>query len=386
MPDYRDRSPKSYQRAYKPHRDDRTSTWLNHLPQNVTQLVGPDMPPSDTDSAIFSSDSDEELSSGYYSSRHASQRDVRSRTTSVPVDYGPQSHHHSRSTSFHQSGGYPRASEHPSRHRSSSGSVQQPEQIRIRPAPRSMAPTTPGYPRSARVHHPRTSSLMGSSPRRGHDHDFSDAERPDDFVVRYGPPEAIKFSQSHPPSQFDPRGHPSSGHRPRPSSRRPSQSVMGSPSSQMTMLTKENTIANSHSRTFARGVIEDNWSVVDRDEEWEKEQQRAAYRRGRTSSQASNSPPLTHSRSRTTSTSSGYYPPPPRFSVSFYSRVERWTRELTINLKGSDKLGPPPAHSSGKRHFFSRWFFRNDSDKDVHMINAPPSNRLRRHSTGGSRR
>jgi len=353
MPDY-ERSPQSYHRGYKPHRDDRTSEWLGHLPQGVPQR-GPDMA-SDVESAVFSSDSDEDLSSGYHSSRHASQRDVRSRTTSVPVNYGPQSHH--RSTSFHQPGGYPRASEHPSRHRSSSTNVQQPEQIRILPAQRSMA-LTPGYPRSARVHHSRTPSHLASSPRRGHDRDFSDAERPDDFVVRYGPPEAIKFSQSHPPSEFDPRGH-----RPRPSSGRPSQVPH---SSRMSLLTKENTIANSHSRTFARGHIEDNWSMVDRDEELEKEQQRAAYRRGRTTSQASNSPPLTHSRSRTTSTSSGYYVPPPRFS-------------------GSEKLGPPPAHSTRKRHFFSRWFFRNDSDNDLHTIPAPPSNRLRRHSISDSRR
>jgi hypothetical protein len=90
----------------------------------------------------------------------------------------------------------------------------------------------------------------------------------------------------------------------------------------MTQLTKENTIANSQSRTFARGIIEDDWLEIERDKELEKEQQRAAYYRGRTSSQSSNSPTLPHSRSRTNSSSSrsGYYAPGKvQLTVSFVS-------------------------------------------------------------------
>jgi len=186
-------------------------------------------------------------------------------------------------------------------------------------------------------------------------------------------PQPIAYSKSHPPSKYDAptRDYSANGYRPHSSSRLSKQSIIGSPSSQMSLLTRENTVANSHSRAFARGVIEDNWSVIDEDEEWEKEQQRAAaYRRGRTSSQSSTSPTLTNSRSRTTSSSSrsNYYAPGPK-----------------VQLSAPEKLGPPPAHSTGKRHFFTR-FFRAGSDKNLPIVHPPPSNRLhRRHSTDGRR-
>ncbi|KAF9787742.1 hypothetical protein BJ322DRAFT_1105789 [Thelephora terrestris] len=388
MADY-ERSPKSYHRSYKP-TSDPTSAWVSRLSrEHAAQFT--EMPPSDTESAIFSSDSDaesshsvpprfvhrlpdgreEDVSGGYYTNQNASSRDVRSRANSGPVNYGPPPpRHHSRS--LHPPGGHPRVQGHPPRPRSSSANIRPPEQIRIRPAQRSMTPNSAGYmsSRSSQGHHPRTSSVLAPSPRQAYDHGSPDAPHHDDWVRKYGPPQPIMFSNSVPPSKYDmpSRDYSANGYRSHSSSRPPRPTVIGSPSSQMSLLTKENTIANGRSRAFSRGPIEDNWSVIDEDEEWEKEQQRAAYRRGRTSSQTSNSPPLTHSRSRTTSSSSGYYPP---------------------RSSGPEKMGPPPAHSTGagsmKRHFFSRWF-RNDSDKDLRTVTAPPQNRLRRHSFGSSRR
>jgi len=161
-------------------------------------------------------------------------------------------------------------------------------------------------------------------------------------------------------------------YRPHSSSRLSRPSIIGSPVSHTSQLTKENTIANSQSRALPRGIIEemDNWSIIDEDEEWEREQ-RMAHRRGRTSSQSSHSPPLTYSRSRTTSSSSrsGYYAPGP---------------------KAHEKFGPPPAHSAGagfmKRPFFGR-FFGVGGSKNLSTVPAPTPNRLhRRNSTGGSRR
>jgi len=134
---------------------------------------------------------------------------------------------------------------------------------------------------------------------------------PDTWVKKYGPAQSIAYSHSHPPYDPPTRDYSASSYRSHPSSKISRQSVTGSPISTMSLLTKENTIANSHSRALTRGIIADDWSVIDEDEEWEKEQQRTAYRRGRTSSQSSASPTLTHSRSRTTSSSSrsDYYGP-----------------------------------------------------------------------------
>lgn len=396
MADY-DRSPKTSHRSYKPSRD-RTAEWLGRLPsKHAASFANPEMPPSDTESAIYSSDSDgessrsvpprfvlrfpdgreERVSDSYYTNPNASSRDVRSRSTSGPVNYGPppSHHHHSRSMSMHQAGGHPRG--YLFRPHSSNANVRHQEDIRILPPQRSV---TPGYinPRPVQGHHSRTSSVVAPSPRRAYTHDspgVSHRGQSDEWVTRHGPPEAIKFSQSHPPSRYDmpTRDYSASGYRSRASSKVSRQAVIGSPSSQMSELTKENTIANSHSRTLSWGIIEDNWTVIDEDEEWEKEQQRTARRRGRTSSQSSGSPPLTYSRSRTTSSSSrsGYYPP-------------------SSKLPGPEKFGPPPANSTGagstKRPFFSR-LFRTGNDKNVPVIPPPPSNRLhRRHSISDSRR
>lgn len=399
MTDY-ERSPKSPHRSYK-HPRDRTSDWVSRLPpKHAAQFLDPTMPPSDTESAVYSSDSDaessrsvpprfvlrfpdgreERVSDSHYSNPNASLRDVRSRVASGPVNgYGPHSsHHHPRSMSMHSSGGHPRGSGPLFRPHSSNANFRPQEDIRILPT-RSMTPATAGYinSRPVPVHHPRSSSVMAPSPRRAYDRDLSEAPHhgpSDEWAMKHGPPQSIKFSHSHPPSKYDARDYPSGGYRPRSSSKLSRQSVIGSPSSQMSLLTKENTIANSHTRTMARGgIIEDNWSLIDEDEEWEKEQQRAAaYRRGRTSSSSSGSPPLTYSRSRTTSSSSrsGFLPPGPKFS-------------------GPEKFGPPPANSTGagsmKRPFFSR-FFRTGSDKNLSVISSPPNRLHRRHSVSGSRR
>ena len=338
------------------------------------------------------------MSDKYYSNPNASLRDVRSRTTSGPVNYShPPSHHHTRSMSLYPSGGHPRAPVPLFRPHTSNSNSRPREDIKILPPQRSMTPSTAGYAksRSAPVHRSRTSSVVAPSPRRAYD--SPDSPHSDEWIMKYGPPQAIKLSNSHPRSRYDvpTRAELSgSGYRPHPSSKPSRQPVIGSPSSHMSQLTKENTIANSHSRTFARGVVDDSgWSVIDEDDEWEKEQQRAAYRRGRASSQSSGSPPLTFSRSRTTSSSSrsGYYPPPSqKVPVSLNPHTDRRTRGLTTSLKGPEKPGPPPAHSSGfsstKRHFFSR-LFRTGSDKSVPVAHSPPSNRLhRRHSISDSRR
>ena len=346
MADY-ERSSQSAYRSYK-HPGERTSDWVSRLPPKhaAQQFVDPTMPPSDTESAIYSSDSDaeshrsvpprfvlrfpngreERVSDGHHSNTSVSMRNARSRANSGPVNnYGPPSSHHSRSLSLHPTTGHPqmhhRVSGHPTRPHTSN--AMRPEEIRIRPPQRSMTPGIAGYAssRSAQPHHPRASSVLAPTPRRVYgsgDHDPSDSPRHsprDSWVQRHGPPQAIVYSNSHPPSKYDmpSRDYSANGYRPHASSK-----LSGRP---ISLLTKENTIANSHSRIISRGIIEDNWSVIDEDEEWEKEQQRAAYRRGRTSSQSSNSPTLTHSRSRTTSSSSrsNHYVPglKPQMSVSF---------------------------------------------------------------------
>jgi len=353
-----ERSPQSAYRPYK-HPRDRTTDWVSRLPPKHA-ASDPTMPPSDTESAVYSSDSDaesshsipprfllrfpdgrqERVSEGYYSNANASQRSVRSRTTSGPVNnYGPpSSHHHSRSLSLH-----PTTTGHPQGHHRVSGpllrphtsnsNVRPPEDIRVLPPQRSMTPGTAVYVSArsahrspAKAHLPRNSSVLAPTPRRAYHSgdDLSDAPHrggSDKWVQKHGPPQPIVYSNSHPPSKYDvaTRDYSASGYRPHISSKLSRQSVLGSPASQVSQLTKVNTIANSHSRTLSRGVIvEDNWSVIDEDEEWEKEQQRAAYRRGRTSSQSSNSPTLTHSRSRTTSSSSrsNHYAPGPKIPVS----------------------------------------------------------------------
>jgi hypothetical protein len=301
------------------------------------------MPPSDPESAFYSSDSDSQssrsippdlvfhlpgggrgrVSGNYHSNANASLQGHRSRASSGPVnDYGhPPSHHRSRSSSFHTTSGHPQGA--PFRPRSSNASPR-PEEIRVLPAHR----PTPGYvnPRpiqrsSVQPPRSRTSSVQAPSPRRAY-HDSLDASHhgpPDNFVMRHGPPQAISYSHSHPPSKYDmpTRDYSANGYRSSKLSRPP-----GSPISQMSLLTKENTIANSHSRTLARGRIEDDWLEIEA-EEREKEQQREAYRRGRTSSQSSYSPTLTPSRSRTTSSSSrsNHYAPGPKvqLTVSFAS-------------------------------------------------------------------
>ena len=353
MADY-ERSSQSAYRTYK-HSGERTSDWVSRLPpKHAAQFLDPAMPPSDTESAIYSSDSDaeshrsvpprfvlrfpdgreERVSDAYRSNANVSMRNARSRATSGPVNnYGPpSSHHHSRSMSLHPTTGHPQM--HPRvsgplfRPHTSNANVRPQEEIRIRPPQRSMTPGTAGYVNSrsarrssAQVHTPRSSSVLAPTPRRASD---SPRNGPaDSWVVNHGPPEAIVYSNSHPPSKYDmpTRDYSANGYRPYSSSKLSRQSIMGSPTSQISQLTKENTIANSHSRMLSRGVIDDNWSVIDEDEEWEKEQQRAAYRRGRTSSQSSTSPTLTHSRSRTTSSSSrsNHYVPGPKaqMSVSF---------------------------------------------------------------------
>lgn len=301
------------------------------------------MPPSDTESAIYSSDSDaessrsvppplvlrfpdgreERVSNGHYSN----PRNARSRATSGPVNSQrpPPPHHHSRSFSLHPTSSHPQAHNPLFRPHSSNTNVRPQEAIRILPPQRSMTPGTAGYVNSRTSqkssHHPRTSSVLAPSPRRAYADSLDSSS--DSWVRKHGPPQPISYSNSHPPSRYDQptRDYSASSYRTHPSSKLPRQSAPGSPSSQMSLLTKENTIANSQSRAFARGVIEDNWSVIDEDEEWEKEQQRAAYRRGRTSSQSSNSPTLTHSRSRTNSSSSrnNYYPPGPKAQLSVSS-------------------------------------------------------------------
>ena len=256
-----------------------------------------------------------------------SPRDARSRATSGPVNnYGhPSSHHHSRSLSMHPTSSHHQAHGRASgplfRPHSSNANTRPQEEIRIRPPQRSMTPGTAVYTSSRSAHRSTTrgSSVVAPSPRRAYnsgDHDPSDAPhhgRPDSWVMKHGPPQAIAYSNSHPPSRYDmpTRDYSASSYRHHPSSRQSRPPGPGSPTSRISQLTKVNTIANSQTRTIPRGgIIEDNWSVIDEDEEWEKEQQRAAaYRRGRTSSQSSNSPTLTHSRSRTNSSSSrsNYY-------------------------------------------------------------------------------
>ena len=415
MADY-ERSPKSSHRAYKPHRN-RTSDWVSRLPpKHAAQFLDPTMPPSDTESAIYTSDSDgestrsvpprfvlrfpdgreERVSEGYYSHQNASSRSVRSRAASGPVNtYGQPPHHHPRSMSVHQPGGHPRVSAPLFRPHSSNTNTRPQEQIRVLPPQRSMTPGTAGYVNSRPVQvHSRPSPVLAPSPRRAYNRD-SDASyhgAPDDFVKKHGPPEAIAYSYSHPPSKYDPptRDYSARSHRPHPSTKHSRQSVVGSPFSHTTQLTKENTIANSRSHILSRGVVDDNWSVIDEDElEWEREQQRKAHQRGRTSSQSSGSPPLTYSRSRTTSSSSrsGYHPPGPKLSVSFfYPHTARGARKLTIHPQSHEKLGPPPSQSAGagamKRSLFSR-IFRGSSI----TASPPPPNRLhRRHSISGPRR
>ena len=383
MADY-ERSSQSAYRTYK-HSGERTSDWVSRLPpKHAAKFVDPTMPPSDTESAIYSSDSDgeshhsvpprfvlrfpdgreERVSGGYHSNASVSSRSVRSRATSGPVNnYGPSSHHHSRSMSLHPTTGHPQMHTRVSgpliRPHSSNAHVRPQEDIRIRPPQRSMTPGTAGYSRSthrssAQAHLPRNSSVLAPTPRRAHksgDHDSSDSSRnspPDNWVMKHGPPQAIAYSNSHPPSKYDmpTRDYSASGYRPHSSSKLSRQSIMGSPTSQISLLTRENTVANSHSRTFSRGIIEDNWSVIDEDEEWEKEQQRAAYRRGRTSSQSSNSPTLTPSRSRTTSSSSrsNHYVPGPKIQVSFVFPTQmsgRMSLLLVHRLLRSWDLLPP---------------------------------------------
>jgi hypothetical protein len=293
---------------------DRTSAWVSGLPRD--RPVDPAMPPSDTESAFYS-DSDTESSrstpprfvlrfpdgreervSDNYS--NPSLNKVRSRAASGPAKHHgpPPSHHHSRSMSMHPS---TRASG-PFFRPPSSHTMPPPEDIRILPPQRAMTPGIAGYvnSRSTQAHH--------HGPK-------------DKWTQMHGPPEAIKFSHSHPPSKHDGRGHPANPYRHR-SSSNSRQSVIASPSSHMSQLTKENTIANSHSRIRSRVPIEDGWLAIDEDEELEREKQRTAYRRGRVSSQSSSSsPPLSYSRSRTTSSSSrsGSYPPGPQIFVSFVS-------------------------------------------------------------------
>lgn len=322
-----------YERPYRPYKppSELTSDWLRRLPPKRTALIPPDMPPSDTESAIYTSDSDgessrslppplvlrhangreERVSAGHYLNANASQRNARSRASSGLVDNRghPSPHHRSHSFSLHPG--------HPQAHTRGSGPLlRHQEQIQVLPPQRSTTSSRSGQ-RS------RTSSVQASSPRRGYDpSDALHQGRPDSFIMKHGPPQPIAYSNSHPSSRYDmpTRDYSASGYRPHQSSKLSRPSVPGSPVSTMSLLTKENTIANGRSRTFSRGIIEDNWSVIDQDEiEWEKEQQRAAYRGGRTSSQSSGSPNLPHSRSRTTSTSSrnGYYPPAPKLTVSF---------------------------------------------------------------------
>jgi hypothetical protein len=327
------------------------------------------------------------VSGGYYSSSSASPRNARSRATSGPVNnYGPRpSHHHSRSLSLHPTSGHPQA--HPRgpllRPHTSNTNTRPQEEIRILPPQRSMTPGTAGYVNSRsqrsspQTHHPRSSSVSAPTPRRAYpsgDRDGAHQGPPDNWVRKYGPPQSIAYSHSHPPSKFDPptRDYSAKGYRPHPSSKLSRQSLTGSPV--LSLLTKENTIANSHSRALARGIIADDWSVIDEDEEWEKEQLRTAHRRARTSSQSSASPTLTYSRSRTTSSS---------------SRSNYFGPGSKVHLPAPEKLGPPPAHSTGKRHFFTR-LFRTGSDKSLPTVSSPPlhqPNRLhRRRSTGGSER
>jgi hypothetical protein len=348
-----ERSSQSAYRTYK-HTGERTTDWVGRLPpKGAAQFVDPAMPPSDTESAIYSSDSDveshrsipprfafrfpdgreERVSDGYHSNASVSGRNTRSRATSGPVNnYGTPSSHHSRSPSLHPTTGHPRVSGPLIRPHTSN--TNRPEDIRIRPPQRSMTPGTAVYvsARSAhrsppKQHPPRSSSVLAPTPRRvynsgGRDPSASPHNGPSDsWVSKHGPPQAIVYSNSHPPSKYDnpTRDYSANGYRPHPSSKLSKHSVIGSPSSQISQLTRENTVANSHSRILSRGIIDDNWTVIDEDEEWEKEQQRAAYRRGRTSSQSSNSPTLTHSRSRTTSSSSrsNHYVPKVQMSVSF---------------------------------------------------------------------
>lgn len=316
----------------------RTSDWVSrHTPKPMRDFVDPARPPSDTDSAIYSSDSDAESSRSVpppfvlrfpdgreerVSDRHRSnrtQQEVRSRAASGPVNtHQPYpSEHHLRSLSMHGSSRVPRPL--------LQSPTTNPEHIKIFSPQRSMTPGTTGHvsSRPTQGHRSRTSSLMAPSPRPSYGHDSSDSSHygsQDEWTRRYGPPQPISYSHSHPPSRYDmpTRDYSARAYRPHSSSKLPRQSVMGSPSSHMSLLTKENTIANSHSRAQSRGIIEDNWSMIDEDEEWDKEQQRAAYRHGYTP-QSSNSPSPTYSRSRTNSSSSrsGNQHPGPKVPVSF---------------------------------------------------------------------
>jgi len=358
-----ERSTRASSRDYKPRR--RTSDWVSRLPpKHAAQFVDPGMPPSDTDSAVYSSDSDaesshsvppplilrfpdgrqEHVSGGYYPSPNPSQRSTRSRASSGPVNnYGPRPSHHPRSLSLHHTSGHPQRGPLLRPHTSNTNARPQ-EEIRILPPQRSMTPGTAGYvnsrsQRSSAPHHPRSSSVVAPTPRRAYtsgDRDATHQGPPDNWAKKYGPPQSIAYSNSHPPSRYDQptRDYSASSYRTHPSSKLSRQSVTGSPVSTMSLLTKENTIANSHSRALSRGIIADDWSVIDEDEEWEKEQQRMAYRRGRTSSQSSASPTLTHSRSRTTSSSSrsDYYGPGSkiRLPVSFFVSPD-WAHQLIVD-------------------------------------------------------
>ena len=317
---------------------DRTSNWVSHLHHG--DAVDATMPPSDTESAIYSSDSDTGSSHSVpphlllrfpdgreqHVSAYSNQQNSRSRTTSN--NYGPPlHHHHQRSSSTHPSTKAPGPL---FRRNSSQPDFPDPENIRVLPPQRSMTPGTAEYI-NPRPHRSRTSSTGAPSPRRAYDRGSSDTSSygpQDKWVQRYGQPEQIQYSHSHPRSKFDMPTRDYSAHRLHPSSKLSRHPVMGSPTSHMSQLTKENTIANSHSRTQSRGIIRDDRSVIDEDEEWEREQQRIAHRRGRGSPQSSNSPTLTYSRSRTTSSSSrsGHHPPGPQVPVSFRVLVQNGGR------------------------------------------------------------
>ena len=133
------------------------------------------MPPSDTESAIYT-DSDGESSRSIpprfllrfpdgreerLSDYSGSPRDARSRATSGPVNnYGhPSSHHHSHSLSMHPTSSHHQAHGRVSgplfRPHSSNADTQPQEEIRIQPPQQLMTPGTAVYTssRSAQVRH-----------------------------------------------------------------------------------------------------------------------------------------------------------------------------------------------------------------------------------------
>ena len=319
------RSPTSTHQSYIHHHSNRrTLQWVGDLRLSPHErAVDPAMPPSDTESAIYTSDSDAESSRSvppsfllrfpngtqkHVSEDYYSPQSGRSRASSRPPY-----HHDSRSRSVYPSA---HVSGHPLTHLSPND-MPPPETIRVLPPHQRAASGITGRVNSGPIkqYPPQTSPPLGPNSRQRH---------MDGWIQAYGPPQVIKTSNSHPPyppSKYDVPTPSTNPHRRNSSSKHSRSSVMGSPSSQMSQLTKQNTLLNSQSRVQLPGSVGDNWSMAEGEE---LDRPRAPYCRRRSSSLSSNSPPpLTYSRSRTNSSSSqspGHLSVPQMMSVSFVPR------------------------------------------------------------------